>query len=72
MRLQFIYCAMQYISDISRCYVKHADQEKKIYSNRKKLRESEYQVGELQWTLDNIRDEMKYLAPKSKSKLGMK
>ena len=63
---------MQYISDISRCYVKQADQEKKIYSNRKKLRESEYQVGELQWTLDNIRDEIKYLAPKSKSKLGMK
>ena len=60
------------ISDISRCYVKQADQEKKIYSNRKKLRESEYQVGELQWTLDNIRDEIKYLAPKSKSKLGMK
>ena len=52
--------------------LKQADQEKKIYSNRKKLRESEYQVGELQWTLDNIRDEMKYLAPKSKSKLGMK
>lgn len=50
--------------------MKNVEQERKLYSTRKKVQESQRMIGDLQWELDQIRDETKVLA--SKFKKGMK
>ena len=51
--------------------MKLAEQEKTLYSSRKKLRDGEDMIGQLQWELDATRDETKALMS-FKSKMRMK
>ena len=46
-------------SSCFRCFVKKVEQEKKLYATRKKVQESQHMIGDLQWELDQIRDETK-------------
>lgn len=51
--------------------MKKADLEKNLYSSNKKRREIETTIGELQWTLDSIQDQVKALTSSSRNKKGM-